>query len=214
MISQYTLDTGHTPPLTLWKWSMIHPDDCVLLTRHKCSPATFDLLVTCSMLSFVFAEVWWEPEWSWLSLCWVIGTLPETSVLETMTMKIRRQIREGWRVIRGTTRRIPGRQTRHCLHCFRFICQISCCPNPSFLHCLGDKEPYSIHMYVCIMYAMHQCTLILTCKNSFILWRYLEDLYTLTYNEDSSIDQDESFEVETLAAKKIPVGMTSLQVCM
>jgi len=42
--------------------------------------------------------------------------------------------------------------------------------------------------------------------------RYLEDLYTLTYNEDSSIDQDESFEVETLAAKKIPVGMTSLQV--
>jgi len=42
--------------------------------------------------------------------------------------------------------------------------------------------------------------------------RYLEDLYTLTYNEDSSIDQEESFEIETIAAKKIPVGMTSLQV--
>ena len=51
---------------------------------------------------------------------------------------------------------------------------------------------------------MHLCILSFT--------RYLEDLYTLTYNEDSSIDQDESFEVETLAAKKIPVGMTSLQV--
>ena len=45
-------------------------------------------------------------------------------------------------------------------------------------------------------------------------YRYLEDLYTLTYHEDSSIDQDEneSKEIETFNNLKLSTGLTSLQV--
>ena len=44
--------------------------------------------------------------------------------------------------------------------------------------------------------------------------RYLEDLYTLTYHEDSSIDQDENEtkELETYNGVKLSAGLTSLQV--
>jgi len=43
--------------------------------------------------------------------------------------------------------------------------------------------------------------------------RYLEDLYTLTYDEDSSIDQDNYEDpAEEAVMKKIPTGLTSLQV--
>lgn len=46
-------------------------------------------------------------------------------------------------------------------------------------------------------------------------YRYLEDLYTLTYQEDSSIDQDEneSKEIEAFSNNvKLSTGLTSLQV--
>ena len=45
-------------------------------------------------------------------------------------------------------------------------------------------------------------------------YRYLEDLYTLTYHEDSSIDQDENEnkEIETFNNLKLSTGLTSLQV--
>ena len=42
----------------------------------------------------------------------------------------------------------------------------------------------------------------------------MEDLYTLTYHEDSSIDQDENEtkELETYNGVKLSAGLTSLQV--
>ena len=56
-------------------------------------------------------------------------------------------------------------------------------------------------------------------RNSFFFiyykyFRYLEDLYTLTYHEDSSIDQDEneSKEIDTFTNVKLSTGLTSLQV--
>ena len=46
------------------------------------------------------------------------------------------------------------------------------------------------------------------------IFRYLEDLYTLTYQEDSSIDQDENdiSELETNNNVKLTTGLQSLQV--
>ena len=46
------------------------------------------------------------------------------------------------------------------------------------------------------------------------IFRYLEDLYTLTYQEDSSIDQDENDinELETNNNVKLTTGLQSLQV--
>ena len=46
------------------------------------------------------------------------------------------------------------------------------------------------------------------------IFRYLEDLYTLTYQEDSSIDQDENDinELEPNNNVKLTTGLQSLQV--
>ena len=75
-----------------------------------------------------------------------------------------------------------------------------CCIYKEGNHCIAlDRcnDFLYLPIYLCIYYIL----------------RYLEDLYTLTYDEDSSMDQDEyESSHEKIINMKIPTGLISLQV--